>query len=74
MGQSFVGLRLSILVCLDFGFVFTRQIRQSRHVQQKWVWQTISSWSQFATLNDDEEESETRRLGTGGAFDPRSAG
>ena len=36
-----------------------------------WVWQTISSWSQFATLNDLEEESETRRLGTGGAFDPR---
>ena len=30
-----------------------------------------TTWSQFATLNDLEEESETRRLGTGGAFDPR---
>ena len=33
----------------------------------------VSSWSQFATLNNDEEKSQTRRLGTGGTFDSRGA-
>jgi hypothetical protein len=37
--QNFVprGTKFCRPSTLDFGFAFTRQIRQSRHVQQKWV-------------------------------------
>jgi hypothetical protein len=35
--------RKALYAAFDFIFAFARQMRQSRHVQQKWVWQTISS-------------------------------
>jgi hypothetical protein len=48
--QKLQHLAFRIQPCL----AIARQMRQSPHIQQKWVWQTISSWSQFATLNDHE--------------------
>jgi hypothetical protein len=42
--------------------------------EAKQVLTVVTYEREFATLNDHEEESKTRRLGTGGAFDPHGAG